>query len=108
MIILLKCIGLSKIGQILILIIDVFLICRFGDEISITNNKESYEPGDIVTWDLKGSSPWHIGIITHHKSYITGNPLVVHNIGSGPIISDMLFKFPITGHYRYVPENYNK
>ena len=81
---------------------------RFGDEISITNNKETYEPGDIVTWDLKGSSPWHIGIITHHKSYITGNLLVVHNIGSGPIISDMLFKFPITGHYRYVPENYNK
>ena len=81
---------------------------RFGDEISITNNKETYEPGDIVTWDLKGSSPWHIGIIASHKSYITGNPLVIHNIGSGPIISDMLFKFPITGHYRYVPENYNK
>ena len=31
-----------------------------------------------------------------------GSPtLVVHNIGRGPELEDMLFEYPITGHYRY-------
>jgi uncharacterized protein YijF (DUF1287 family) len=25
----------------------------------------------------------------------------VHNIGRGPQLEDMLFSYPITGHYRY-------
>jgi uncharacterized protein YijF (DUF1287 family) len=25
----------------------------------------------------------------------------VHNIGRGPQVEDMLFSYPITGHYRY-------
>jgi uncharacterized protein YijF (DUF1287 family) len=25
----------------------------------------------------------------------------VHNIGRGPEVEDMLFSYPITGHYRY-------
>ncbi|MDH5647516.1 MAG: DUF1287 domain-containing protein, partial [Candidatus Heimdallarchaeota archaeon] len=33
----------------------------------------------------------------------TGNPMIVHNIGRGPELEDMLFSFKITGHYRYVP-----
>ena len=28
-------------------------------------------------------------------------PLIVHNIGFGPKLEDMLFDNPITGHYRY-------
>ncbi len=28
-------------------------------------------------------------------------PVIVHNIGSGPAIEDMLFAYQITGHYRY-------
>ena len=28
-------------------------------------------------------------------------PLIVHNIGRGPQVEDMLFSYPITGHYRY-------
>jgi uncharacterized protein YijF (DUF1287 family) len=27
--------------------------------------------------------------------------LIVHNIGSGPKLEDILFDYPITGHYRY-------
>ncbi len=27
--------------------------------------------------------------------------LVVHNIGNGPEVEDVLFRFPITGHFRY-------
>ena len=28
-------------------------------------------------------------------------PLLAHNIDRGPEVEDMLFDFPITGHYRY-------
>ncbi|WP_428848489.1 DUF1287 domain-containing protein [Shewanella submarina] len=31
-------------------------------------------------------------------------PLTVHNIGRGPVLEDMLFNYPITGHYRYQPK----
>jgi hypothetical protein len=27
--------------------------------------------------------------------------LIIHNIGNGPELSDILFVYPITGHYRY-------
>ena len=76
---------------------------RYGESLPISNNKDDYKPGDIITWDLKGSSPWHIGIVTNKISSTTKNPLIVHNIGRGPIIDDMLFSFPIRGHYRYFP-----
>lgn len=79
---------------------------RNGTSLDISNNKKNYLPGDIVTWDLQGNSPWHIGIVTNKISCITGNPLVVHNIGSGPIMNDALFRYPITGHYRFIPEEY--
>ena len=42
----------------------------------------------------------HIGIVTGQKSR-TGTPLVVHYIGRGPEVEDVLFTYPITGHYRY-------
>jgi uncharacterized protein len=32
---------------------------------------------------------------------VSGRPLIVHNIGRGPELEDMLFDFEITGHYRY-------
>ena len=31
--------------------------------------------------------------------------MISHNIGSGPQIEDILFRFPMTGHYRYTPKN---
>jgi uncharacterized protein YijF (DUF1287 family) len=33
----------------------------------------------------------------------TGNRMAVQNIGAGPELEDILFDYPITGHYRYVP-----
>jgi len=84
--------------------LEVFLN-KYGKSLSVSNNKNDYEPGDIITWDLMGSSPWHIGIVTNKISSKTNNPLVVHNIGRGPVIDDVLFNFPIRGHYRYIPKN---
>ncbi|MCK4868281.1 MAG: DUF1287 domain-containing protein, partial [Alphaproteobacteria bacterium] len=34
---------------------------------------------------------------------ITGNPIIAHNIGRGPELSDMLFNYRISGHFRYFP-----
>ncbi len=73
---------------------------RNGTELSISNTGEDYKSGDIVTWMLPGNLP-HIGIVTSHKSADGKRPLIVHNIGRGPKLEDMLFSYEITGHYRY-------
>ena len=80
---------------------------RHGVPLPVTNNKHDYAPGDTVTWILPDNLP-HIGIVTNRTSPRTGNPLIIHNIGAGPSLDDMLFSYPITGHYRYVPDKYNK
>lgn len=76
---------------------------RHGQTLEISQNRPDYKAGDIVTWILAGNLP-HIGIVTDQKSKTSGNPLIVHNIGAGPSLDDMLFSYPITGHYRYEPE----
>lgn len=78
---------------------------RHGEVLPATDHKHDYSPGDIVTWMLPGNLP-HIGIVTGRVSPRSGNPLIVHNIGSGPTLEDMLFSYTITGHYRYVPQEY--
>jgi uncharacterized protein len=73
---------------------------RKGERLPITARNEDYSPGDLVTWDLGGNVP-HIGIVVNRKSVQTGRYLVVHNIGRGPQMEDVLFNWKITGHYRY-------
>ena len=75
---------------------------RNGVSLPITDAKADYVAGDIVSWQLPNNLP-HIGIVIDQVSDQTGNPLVVHNINAGPEVDDMLFKFKITGHYRYEP-----
>jgi uncharacterized protein YijF (DUF1287 family) len=73
---------------------------RKGEALPITQRSEDYSPGDIVTWDLGGDVP-HIGMVVNVKSEKSGRPLLVHNIGQGPKMEDVLFAWKITGHYRY-------
>jgi uncharacterized protein len=73
---------------------------RKGESLPITNRAEDYQPGDLVTWDLGGGVP-HIGIVVGQRSRWSGRYLVVHNIGEGPKMEDVLFSWKITGHYRY-------
>ncbi|ATA89262.1 DUF1287 domain-containing protein [Capnocytophaga stomatis] len=73
---------------------------KHGKELPITKNPEDYKAGDIVTWMLSGNLP-HIGIVIDRKSNDGKRPLIVHNIGNGQIAEDVLFKYPITGHYFY-------
>jgi uncharacterized protein YijF (DUF1287 family) len=72
---------------------------RAGAELPISHQISAYRAGDLVTWRLPGNLP-HIGIVTDQKSR-AGVPLVVHNIGRGPEVEDILFAYSITGHYRY-------
>jgi uncharacterized protein YijF (DUF1287 family) len=78
---------------------------RHGSVLPITENPADYSPGDLVTWMLPGNLP-HIGIVTDRKRPGSENPMIVHNIGLGPKLEDMLFDYPITGHFRYTPETY--
>ncbi|ACA88519.1 DUF1287 domain-containing protein [Shewanella woodyi] len=73
---------------------------RHGEVLPISQSAQSYRSGDIVTWMLPGNLP-HIGIIVSQGVGDNEKPYVVHNIGSGPVLEDMLFDYQITGHYRY-------
>jgi uncharacterized protein YijF (DUF1287 family) len=73
---------------------------RRGETLGITRRAEDYALGDLVTWDLGGNVP-HIGIVVGQKSPESGRFMIVHNIGQGPRMEDVLFNWKITGHYRY-------
>lgn len=73
---------------------------RYGTTKPITSNSNDYLPGDIVCWNL-GGSVTHIGIVVKKKSADGQRHLIVHNIGSGQVVEDCLFKFKIIGHYQY-------
>jgi uncharacterized protein len=77
---------------------------RKGEALAISSRAEDYSLGDLVTWDLGGGVP-HIGIVVDRKSPGGGRYLVVHNIGAGPKMEDVLFQWKITGHYRYFGPN---
>jgi uncharacterized protein len=73
---------------------------RKGESLALSVHAEDYAPGDIVTWDLGGGVP-HVGLVVDQKSSQTGRYMIVHNIGQGPRMEDVLFNWKITGHYRY-------
>ncbi len=74
---------------------------RKGEKLAMTERAEDYSPGEMVTWDLGGNVP-HIGIVVDQKSPRGGRFMILHNIGRGPKIEDVLFSWKITGHYRYL------
>jgi uncharacterized protein YijF (DUF1287 family) len=73
---------------------------RRNAQLRVSANGSDYASGDLVTWMLPGNLP-HIGIVSTRKSADGNRPLIVHNIGRGPQVEDMLFDYPITGHYRF-------
>ena len=72
---------------------------RKGESLAITQRPKDYNPGDLVTYDLGGNVP-HIAIVVDRKGP-SGASMIVHNIGAGPKMEDVLFRWKITGHYRY-------
>ncbi len=78
---------------------------RRGAALPVTHNPRDYRPGDLVTWMVGKDLP-HIGVVVNRRSKADPNRyMIVHNIAYGPQLDDILFRFPITGHYRYTPAN---
>ena len=76
-----------------------------GTSLKVTKNPKEYLPGDIVWWKLGSPTGLnHIGIVVDQRSWDAERPLVIHNIGGGQVIEDILFDHHIAGHYRYVGE----
>jgi Uncharacterized protein conserved in bacteria len=73
---------------------------RKGKSQSTTAGNENFLPGDIVTWDLGGGVD-HVGLVTNVWYKPSQRYLIVHNIGAGARMEDVLFSWKITGHYRY-------
>lgn len=65
----------------------------------LTSDPAAFRPGDVVTWRLPDGRP-HMGVVTTRQA-ADGTPLIVHNIGAGPQVEDMLFDYRITGHFRW-------
>ena len=97
---------------------------RHGQMLELSADGRDYKPGDLVTWDIakpfkqeeliaslssrrrkqRFAQTPHIGIISSKLSFDGKRPLVIHNIGAGTRLEDMLFNFRVTGHYRFQPK----
>jgi len=75
---------------------------RHDASLPVSERAEYYLPGDIVTQMLPGRLT-HIGLVTHRASKDGARPMMVHNIGAGTRLEDVLFTFEITGHFRFPP-----
>lgn len=75
---------------------------RHNAALQISSHSKNYKPGDIVSWDL-GNGMTHIGIVSKYMSK-NETPLIIHNIGKGQVLEDILFAYKIIGHYRFKTE----
>ncbi len=73
---------------------------RHGESLPITKDPADYRPGDVVCWNLGGAIT-HIGLVVEQRSADGLRPLIVHNIGGGQVMEDVLFAYRMIGHYRY-------
>lgn len=83
--------------------LEIYLT-RAGARLPLSLRADDFRPGDIVAWNLRGDAGFlpHIGVVADGVG-VSGWPLVVHNIGAGPKLEDVLFLWPMTGHYRLAP-----
>jgi uncharacterized protein YijF (DUF1287 family) len=73
---------------------------RKGWALPAAKDAKAYQPGDLVTCIVPPNLP-HIMVVSDRVNPL-GQPLIIHNIGSGTREEDRLFEFKITGHYRIV------
>jgi uncharacterized protein YijF (DUF1287 family) len=74
---------------------------RKGKSVRISEDSKDFLPGDIVTWRLGEGGQDHVGMVVNVWYKPTQRYLIVHNIGAGTRMEDVLFAWKITGHYRY-------
>ena len=77
---------------------------RAGHALPASTRAADYRPGDIVSWRLPGGLP-HIGVVSDRRAPDgSGRLLVVHNIGAGARVEDVLLAWPPVGHFRLFPD----
>jgi uncharacterized protein YijF (DUF1287 family) len=75
---------------------------RKNAALKITERGTDYRAGDLVTMLLPGNLP-HIAIVSATANEEGTQSLLIHNIGGGARKEDVLFSYPVTGHYRFNP-----
>jgi uncharacterized protein YijF (DUF1287 family) len=70
---------------------------RFGN-LPVSRDPSVWKPGDLITNQPSGP---HIAIVSDRLAPDSDRPMVIQNIGWGVKEDDQLFRYPITGHYRY-------
>lgn len=73
---------------------------RRGSALPATAKSSDCRPGDVVSQLLSNGRP-HIGIVSRRMNTAGTAPLLVHNIGLGARVEDVLFAMEIAGHYRF-------
>ena len=77
---------------------------RAGHALPAGTDPADYQPGDLVSWRLPNGLP-HIGLVSDRLAGDgSGRRLVVHNIGAGTRVEDVLFAWPPIGHFRIFRE----
>lgn len=76
---------------------------RQGARLAPTRNVGDYQTGDIVSWRLAGSGLPHIGIVAAERLPAIPRPLIIHNIGWGVRVEDILFQHRIVDCFRWRP-----
>lgn len=79
--------------------LEVFL-ARRGKQLALSSRGLDYRAGDVVTWTLP-SGRLHIGVVTDKLEPSGLRPLVVHNVGAGAQLEDILFLYKMRMRFRY-------
>lgn len=75
---------------------------RRGKALPLRGDASDFLPGDVVSWRLDNGLP-HVGLVLRQRSADGARPLVIHNIGVGTQVEDVLLQWKINGHFRYFP-----
>ncbi len=76
-------------------------LARQHAALPIPKSLSDWQPGDIFTSLVNGTLP-HIGLVSDRKGWLTGRPMVLHNIGAGTREEDALGDHRLTGRYRWL------
>jgi uncharacterized protein len=79
--------------------LEVFLTRR-GKKLALSSQGLEYRAGDLVTWTLP-SGRLHIGVVSDKLEPSGQRPLIVHNIGAGAQLEDILFVYKMRMRFRY-------
>ncbi len=75
---------------------------RYAQRLPISSRPMVYRPGDIIT-QSDGKTFNHVAIVTDKLCWSGKRYELVHNVSRGTQVNDMLFAYPINGHFRFLP-----